>query len=232
MSLVHERFVAARFDALEARFKAAVPDSDFRLAAVVRALGAVDGTMLLDLGCGKGRFAGRLVERGARVVGLDLSAGMLAQARLADRVRGSMLRLPFATATFDSAVAIDVFQHLPASRVDRALAEIRRVLRPGGRLVIVDKNALALDDRRPWLPRVVVKRIDEWRGRWMYRPGEPVREHWFRPEVLRRQLERHLVGVGIEYLLSPAESGHRLFERHPRRRALALWTGRVAGESS
>lgn len=229
MSLAHERFVAARFNALQTRFKTTVEPQDYRLQAVLRALGTVQGQRILDLGCGKGRFAHHLMDRGAEVVGLDAATGMLAMARLPLRIQGSALRLPIAGSSFDAVCAIDVFQHLPRSGVEVALAEIRRVLRPQGRLVLVDKNCMAMDDQRPWLPRRLVKRVDEWRGLWMYRPGEPVREHWFHPERLRRQLAQQFIDVQVEYLLSPAERAHAIFLRHPQRRLMTLWTGVVPG---
>ena len=70
----HEAVVAGRFDAL-ARFKRAVAPDDPRLLAIVERLSPLEGRRILDLGCGKGRFARSLVELGAQVVGLDISAG-------------------------------------------------------------------------------------------------------------------------------------------------------------
>ena len=76
------------------------------------------GRRVLDLGCGKGRFSGRLSDAGRTVVGLDLSAAMLAEATGIDRVRASARRLPFGPASFDGVVAVEVFEHL-APRVAR-----------------------------------------------------------------------------------------------------------------
>jgi 2-polyprenyl-6-hydroxyphenyl methylase/3-demethylubiquinone-9 3-methyltransferase len=227
VTLLHEAEVAGRFDALRGRFKGAVAADDVRLRALRVGLEPLPGRRVLDLGCGKGRFARRLAEAGAEVVGLDLSAAMLAEATGVGRVRGSARRLPFAAATFDAVVAVEVFEHLAA--VEPALAEARRVLRPGGVLAIVDKNAGALDAARPWLPKLLVKWIDERRGRWMYPAGGPVRERWFWPGRLRRALERRFVDVRVAYLLSPAEAGCRLFRHVPRARLMVLWTARVAG---
>lgn len=134
----HDAFVAARFDESEARFKAEVAPDDVRLRAVLNALGPLDGRLVLDLGCGKGRFAAHLRDRGARVVGLDLSAAMLDRATGLDRVRASARRLPFADSTFHAVVAIEVLEHVGA--IGPILDEARRVLEPGGRLAIVDKN--------------------------------------------------------------------------------------------
>ena len=71
----HDAEVAARFDAAEARFKPSVATDDVRLTALIRAIGPLEGRRLLDLGCGKGRFATRLVALGAEVVGIDVAGG-------------------------------------------------------------------------------------------------------------------------------------------------------------
>jgi ubiquinone/menaquinone biosynthesis C-methylase UbiE len=111
--------------------------------AVLRALATEPCTRVLDVGCGTGRLAARLGELSSvrSIVGLDFSAGMLEQARArlasADAtalVRGDATRLPFADAAFDAAVSTEAFHWFPDQ--DAALAEIRRVLRPGGRLLL------------------------------------------------------------------------------------------------
>lgn len=230
LTAAHEREVYARFDVLEARFRADVGLSDVRLRSVRDALDGPDGRRILDLGCGKGRFAAYLRADGAEVVGLDLSAKMLGRAQGLDRVRGSALRLPFAASAFDGVAAVEVFEHLPPDQLDNALIEIRRVLKPGGRLVIVDKHAGSLNASRPWLPALVVKWIDERRGLWMYPPGGPVREHWFWPESFRRRLGRHFGEARLEYLLSPDEAGRRVFRLVPRARRLVAWTARAIAD--
>lgn len=223
----HEAEVAARFDRLQERFKSIVDPADVRLRAVRESLEPVRGQRVLDLGCGKGRFARPLADAGALVYGIDLSAAMLAEAAGIGRVLGSARRLPFAAASFDAVIAVEVFEHLDA--IDDVLAEARRVLRPGGILAIVDKNAGALNADRPWLPGLLVKWIDERRGLWMYPAGGPVRERWFWPGRFRARLARWFEDVRVAYLLSPKEARCRLFRHAPRTRLLTLWTARVAG---
>jgi 2-polyprenyl-6-hydroxyphenyl methylase/3-demethylubiquinone-9 3-methyltransferase len=227
----HEAEVAARFDLLERRFKSTLDRGDVRLKALRDCLGPARGLQILDLGCGKGRFAAALAEEEARVIGLDRSAAMLAGAAAPGfgRVRGAARRVPLAGEAFDAVIAVEVFEHLPAAAIDQVLGEVRRVLRPGGTLAIVDKNAASWNDRRPWLPNLAVKWIDEHRGRWMYPSAGPVRERWFWPEAFARRLARFFSGVAVTYLLGPGEAGQPLFERRPRARLFALWSARRPG---
>ncbi len=224
MSVSCESYIAARFDALEGRFHAEVGSEDVRLSALRDALGKLEGRRVLDLGCGKGRFARPLQEAGAAVIGLDLSAGMLASADGLARVRASARRLPFAASAFDAVVAVEVLEHVHA--VGDVLEEVHRVLRPGGIVAIVDKNAAALDARRPWLPSAFVKWIDERRGLWMYPADAPVRERWFWPKAMARLLETHFEDVRVAHLMHPQEERWAVFRRWPPARLLTLWTAR------
>lgn len=223
-----ESLVAARFDTLHARFKPDVADDDPRVRGILASLGPLDGRRILDLGCGKGRFARVLSDRGARVVGLDVSPGMLAAARTSgiDCVFGSARRLPFASSSFDGAFAVEVFEHMEPRAIDDALAELRRVLRPGGTFALVDKSVYALNARRPWLPAVAVKWLDQRRGRWMYPAGGPVRERWFRPAAMRRRLARWFPEVRARHLLAVDEAGRFPFEIFPAARLFVLWSAR------
>ena len=96
-----------------------------------------------DLGCGTGRISAALAPWVEQVIAVDGSAAMLAAARerLAERknVRireGELEKLPIADAQLDAATLFLALHHLPDP--SRALAEARRVLKPGGRLVVVD----------------------------------------------------------------------------------------------
>ena len=170
------------------RFKTEVAADDARLLAIVEQLSPLAGRLILDVGCGKGRFARRLRDRGARVIGLDASARMLAEAGDLPRVLATARRLPFGRASFDGAMAVEVFEHLAPEALDHVCGEVLRVLKPGGTFVVIDKNACSLNARRPWLPSLAVKWIDERRGRWMYSHRDRVRERWFRPGALARRL--------------------------------------------
>lgn len=100
----------------------------------------VTSLRVLDAGCGAGALAAALLDRGASVVGIDSSRGLLslAAARLAGRAHLQQAdlrdRLPFRDETFDVVVASLVMHYLPDW--NPTLREFHRVLRPGGRLVI------------------------------------------------------------------------------------------------
>jgi SAM-dependent methyltransferase len=107
--------------------------------AMLALAGEVAGRRILDAGCGAGPLSAALRDRGAIVSGFDASAGMLelARRRLGD---GADLRvadlggpLPYADDTFDDVVASLVLHYL--EDWGPALAELRRVLKPGGRLI-------------------------------------------------------------------------------------------------
>jgi SAM-dependent methyltransferase len=107
--------------------------------ALVGALGPLRGADVLDLGCGTGRVAEMAAMRGARVTAIDLSPAMAARARARPVLAGARVAVMDAQAlelpdrSFDAVAA--AFSLMFCPRPERALAEARRVLRPGGRLV-------------------------------------------------------------------------------------------------
>jgi ubiquinone/menaquinone biosynthesis C-methylase UbiE len=127
------------------------PDIVRQRKEVLAALALRPGETVLDVGSGPGLLMADmadLVGPEGHVTGIDLSDSMLAlsRRRFADpplRERISILkadatRLPFKTGQFDAAVSTQVYEYVPD--VDRALAELFRVLRPGGRVLILDTD--------------------------------------------------------------------------------------------
>lgn len=127
-------------------------------ARTIRALALAPGSLVLDLACGTGVLGDLARRRGYRVVGADMSAGMLAGSttRLPAAL-GDAASLPFATASFDGvlcAYALRNFTDLEAS-----FAEAARVVRPGGRISILEvatpPNPLVRAGHRVWFNHVV-----------------------------------------------------------------------------
>lgn len=115
------------------------------------ALRFATGRDVLEAGCGTGLILRALSEKARRAVGVDLSAGMLSHARKRglDVVQGSITDLPFADASFDVACSFKVLAHV--QDIERAVAEMSRVVRPGGHLLLEFYN--------PWSLRGLVKRL-------------------------------------------------------------------------
>ena len=121
-------------------------DFQRRRRLVHEALGAQPGQRVLDIGCGPGFYVSELVDRvgtAGAVVGIDVSAEMLnlAKRRCEGRPNvafheASATALPVDGSSFDAALSVQVLEFVP--EVDAALAEMRRVLRPGARLVLWD----------------------------------------------------------------------------------------------
>ena len=143
------------------------------------------GQKLLDAGCGTGWFSARACSRGAVVTSLDVGERLLAQVAKkcdSERVVGDVLALPFPDGHFDVVVSTEVIEHT----VDpsRAIAELTRVLRPGGTLVVTVPN-------RTWHFAVTIANALH------LRPYEGY-ENWLSWFTLRREVERN--GIAIDEL--------------------------------
>lgn len=159
----------------------ALPRIRMARADLLEALALQTGQVVLDVACGTGTESlqmARNVEPGGRVVGIDVSEIMLAQAR--GRIAGSRLpvafrradvyELPFDDNQFDACRAERLLQHL--AEPDRAVAEMLRVTRPGGRvgLLEMDLGTVFVDSPDPATTRAVIDAFGEsmvqpWAGR-------------------------------------------------------------------
>jgi demethylmenaquinone methyltransferase/2-methoxy-6-polyprenyl-1,4-benzoquinol methylase len=127
--------IAPRYDLLN-RVLTFGMDVGWRRKAV-RSLGLPPGSKVLDVACGTGDLCRELAKRGYRAVGVDRSAGMLAALRTtAPVVRGDALRMPFRTNSVDGVVCGFALRNFTALRP--FLVECARVLRPGGRVALLE----------------------------------------------------------------------------------------------
>ncbi len=118
-------------------------------ALVVDAVADLRPSRVLEVGCGWGELATWITRStGADVVAIDSSPHMVELARQAgvDARIGDVQQLPFDDGAFDCAVAAWMLYHVPD--LDRGIAELARVLRPGGRLVAVTNSILHLHELR------------------------------------------------------------------------------------
>lgn len=126
----------------EEHFPATIDPRIYHVKLIREHLGGLRGKRVLDVGCGKGRFARVFHEQEpqAELWGLDISEEMLRFVPEGIHTRaGSMTTLPFEDAYFDAAYATESLEH--AVEIEKAVAEICRVVKPGGRIAIIDKNA-------------------------------------------------------------------------------------------
>lgn len=150
--------------------------------AILELLDARQGSRILDIGCGHGRYAVALARVGAAVVRLDGSMALLERARshsVADPnqplwIRGDMRRLPFRR-SFDVALAVDAFGYFDAEREGvELLRAIHGILRQGGRLLMRNPNGAfirshfrASEEERRGSCRVSIRNVLDETGRWL-----------------------------------------------------------------
>jgi ubiquinone/menaquinone biosynthesis C-methylase UbiE len=153
----------------EEHYPATIDPRILHVKLVLTHLGDLAGKRVADIGCGKGRFARIVKERNpaASVYALDLAEAMLAHVPPGiHRCAATMTALPLATESCDGAYATESLEH--AVDIPAAVAELCRIVKPGGRIAIIDKNAA------------------EW-GR-LKTPGW---ERWFDRKELERLLARY-----------------------------------------
>ncbi|GLZ28301.1 methyltransferase [Lentzea sp. NBRC 105346] len=150
--------------------------------AILDLAGDVTGRRILDAGCGSGPLTAALRDRGATVTGFDRSAKMveLARQRLgpdaALQVADISRPLPFPDAAFDDVVASLVLHYL--EDWSAPLAELRRVLRPGGRLIMSVNHPILL---KMVDPKSDYFAITKWSDEYVFNGQKAVLTYWHRP---------------------------------------------------
>jgi malonyl-CoA O-methyltransferase len=162
----------------EEHFPSEIDPRILHVRLILDALGDLDGKRVLDAGCGKGRFAKIVKARHPRaeVCALDLSEAMLARVPTGiRRCAGTLTALPFASGTFDGAYAVESLEH--AVEIETAVSELCRVVKPGGVIVVIDKN------------------VEQWG-----RLKTPEWERWFDQKELEDLLKRHCRQVASRWI--------------------------------
>jgi ubiquinone/menaquinone biosynthesis C-methylase UbiE len=231
--------LASPYDAMAAGFERqrTLPDEATHAvrSAVLMAVDRVDRPRLLDLGAGTGRIGWPFVEAGDDYVGIDLSGGMLrvfadrrASGRRAILVQADGCELPFAAASFDAVLLVQVFGNLRDWR--RLVDEARRVLHPRGTLIL-GRTATPADGIDERMKRHLDMLLDERAVRPQRKNGrenaarslaaaasatsEIIAATWRAERTPRAFLDRHAGGVRFSRLPRPP--------REDALRVLAAW---------
>ncbi len=171
------RLVGAAFDSGDCEFPAEIHGDDGRWQAVLcwaKSLGP--RPRIADAGCGQGRFLRRLRQAlpDARLTGVDIAGDALAA--LPEDVRAlqaGLLRIPAGADEFDGVLCVEALEHALAPR--RAVAELCRIVRPGGGVLIIDKD----------IARQPLSEHQSW-------------ERWFAAEEVRNWLAEFCDGVTVD----------------------------------
>jgi UDP-GlcNAc:undecaprenyl-phosphate GlcNAc-1-phosphate transferase len=224
-----ERHIARRFEEIEnvGWFPRRLEEGSIQLRILEEFIEPGPGMRILDAGCARGRYSRALVPSGARLFGIDRASLFAGDARTnvpeASFTQGTVSALPFADGAFDAVFCIDCLQHIPATLT--ALDEMARVLKPGGVLVIIDRNLQGLHPGTG-VPNFLYKRWAELRGKWMYAADFGFREHWFWPWKLAADMRRHFRSVGVRYVHENRGRAAVVYRRFPFLASDAAWIGR------
>ncbi len=156
----------------ESVYRASSYQNDFNDRIMERIMGLLapsPGSLFLDAGCGVGDHSARIARRGLRCVGVDISEAILEDARAKIAREGLEGRVSFQTERleqlsfpdeyFDFIHCRGVLMHVPDW--ERALRELCRVLKPGGKLVLIEANRSSIEARLVGLVRAVSRRKSE-----------------------------------------------------------------------
>ena len=125
----------------EEHFPSTIDPRILHVRVMLETFGDLTGKRVLDAGCGKGRFGRALLAEfaGARIHGMDIALAMLRfVVEPLMPCAGSLTSLPYADGSFDCLYATESLEH--AVDIENAVAELCRVVKPGGKIVIIDKN--------------------------------------------------------------------------------------------
>jgi SAM-dependent methyltransferase len=151
----------------------------------------IPGALTIDIGCGPGRDVELLRQRGGRVVGTDLSLGMLQEARLRvgrALVCADMIALPCASESFDGIWLCGALLHLPHAVAPQALAEARRLLRPDRPLYVSVQQGTGEDWNTTNGSRFIAYYQPDELASLIRAAGFAISESWISDDESRRQI--------------------------------------------
>lgn len=176
------------------------------------------GMEVLDVGCGTGIQLASCQHAGCRVTGIDASPAMLEVARHrlgegASLTTGDAAAMPYPDQAFDLILAATVLHEMPPRTRAAALGEMKRVLRPGGRMLLIDFQAGPVRPVRGWITRGLIAATEVAAGRRHHRNYRDFMAHGGLPPLLDAHgilVSQHKIvsggAIGL-YLLHTSDSG-------------------------
>ena len=173
--------------------------NDLMMNHIMTSLHLPSGALLLDAGCGRGDHSIRIVKKGYRCVSVDISEHVLRNAAISVAACDLRSKVSFATqaledlsfreGTFDAVYCRGVLMHIP--NWTKALSELCRVLKPGGKIVIVESNNTSLEARIV----VMIRHLMATKSRLIHTSGgfEFWSDEHSRPFLVRIANIRHLI---------------------------------------
>lgn len=192
--------VSAAFEAHGEQLPHTIDPNDGRMVALCEWMRSLPAKVsVADVGCGSGRFLIHLAEHfpAAKLTGIDPCSTLLERLPPSvGRHQGTLLRTNLADATFDAVFAVESLEHCLVA--NRGIAELCRIVRPGGRLLVIDKHRSKqlLSECEPW-------------ERWFY-PHELA--EWLKPfcDDIRVEPVSHSEGLGGKRLFMAASGRRRV----------------------
>lgn len=195
-----------------------------RLAEALEVAGIAPGMQVLDVGCGRGEILRSAAQLGARAFGIDYAAvAVRLSKKIAEQYaqegqdmgvyQASALYLPFEDNVFDRVLMLDIVEHLYPEELATALLEARRVLKPGGRLVIHTAPNVWYDRYAYPLVRLIRTFLGQG-GKYPKNPREIIPENVYvhvneqSMFSLRRILRRADFGQVKSWLSTPSQHRH------------------------
>ena len=155
------------FDGQAPVFSDSIARDDGRYRLVISEIRETKAGKICDVGCGKGRYLKNLMQEmpAATYCAVDISKNVMQGIKLpVEKKEGTLTQIPYADSTFDLVYTVEALEH--SIFPENALRELLRVTKPGGKVVVVDKNKAAMG----------LLEIDEW-------------EQWFTDELFERMAD-------------------------------------------
>jgi malonyl-CoA O-methyltransferase len=141
--------IHCEFNAMSHIFPTYIDENDGRYILIENELRKNKHKTVIDIGCGKGRFISKLKERNPNIksYGIDISEEILKNVNSnTETKQGSLLNIPYPDNSFDLSYCIEALEH--AVYIEGAMREMARITKPGGTLIIIDKNIKKLGNMK------------------------------------------------------------------------------------